>query len=264
MDSGIEPPRDNMDKRPNDLVPMAEFVGLVNYLKRRLTIFIGVFLIGMVLGYPLSENIIDWLLNADGYLPSGVTIIILQPMEVILLKLRISVQIGLILIFIAIISDLTWNGRNIINTARRNKSDNNNFKLSKLIMVLTSIIGLGIIGGFYSHKILIPMLLEFLANDAANVGLSNTWQLQSWIGFIIGLFFGSIVSFQTPLVSLLLLRNGVISRNSITENRGMIWFIAILLGAALSPPDPLSMFLVGGPIILLLEIALLVDKILRR
>lgn len=264
MDSGIEPPRDNMDKRPKDLVPMAEFVGLVNYLKRRLTIFIGVFLIGIVLGYPLSENIIDWLLNADGYLPSGVTIIILQPMEVILLKLRISVQIGLILIFIAIISDLTWNGRNIINTARRNKSDNNNFKLSKLIIVLISIIGLGIIGGFYSHKILIPMLLEFLANDAANVGLSNTWQLQSWIGFIIGLFFGSIVSFQTPLVALLLLRNGVISRNSITENRGMIWFIAILSGAALSPPDPLSMFLVGGPIILLLEIALLVDKILRR
>ena len=264
MDSGIEPPRDNMDKRPKDLVPMAEFVGLVNYLKRRLTIFIGVFLIGIFLGYPLSENIIDWLLNADGYLPSGVTIIILQPMEVILLKLRISVQIGLILIFIAIISDLTWNGRNIINTARRNKSDNNNFKLSKLIIVLISIIGLGIIGGFYSHKILIPMLLEFLANDAANVGLSNTWQLQSWIGFIIGLFFGSIVSFQTPLVALLLLRNGVISRNSITENRGMIWFIAILSGAALSPPDPLSMFLVGGPIILLLEIALLVDKILRR
>ena len=264
MDSGIEPPRDNMDKRPKDLVPMAEFVGLVNYLKRRLTIFIGVFLIGIVLGYPLSENIIDWLLNADGYLPSGVTIIILQPMEVILLKLRISVQIGLILIFIAIISDLTWNGRNIINTARRNKSDNNNFKLSKLIIVLISIIGLGIIGGFYSHKILIPMLLEFLANDAVNVGLSNTWQLQSWIGFIIGLFFGSIVSFQTPLVALLLLRNGVISRNSITENRGMIWFIAILSGAALSPPDPLSMFLVGGPIILLLEIALLVDKILRR
>ena len=180
MDSGIGPPRDNMDKRQKDLVPMAEFVGLVNYLKRRLTIFIGVFLIGMVLGYPLSENIIDWLLNADGYLPSGVTIIILQPMEVILLKLRISVQIGLILIFIAIISDLTWNGRNIINTARRNKSDNNNFKLSKLIMVLTSIIGLGIIGGFYSHKILIPMLLEFLANDATNVGLSNTWQLQSY------------------------------------------------------------------------------------
>lgn len=214
-----------MDNRQKDLVPMAELVGLVNYLKRRLTIFIGVFLIGMVLGYPLSENIIDWLLNADGYLPSGVTIIILQPMEVILLKLRISVQIGLILIFIAIISDLTWNGRNIINTARRNKSDNNNFKLSKLIMVLISIIGLGIIGGFYSHKILIPMLLEFLANDAANVGLSNTWQLQSWIGFIIGLFFGSIVSFQTPLVSLLLLRNGVISRNSITENRGMIWLL---------------------------------------
>ena len=106
------------------------------------------------------------------------------------------------------------------------------------------------------------MLLEFLANDATSVGLANTWQLQSWIGFIVGLFFGSIVSFQTPLVALILLRTGIISRVSITENRGTIWFAAVLLGAALSPPDPLSMFLVGGPIILLLEIALIFDKIL--
>jgi sec-independent protein translocase protein TatC len=106
------------------------------------------------------------------------------------------------------------------------------------------------------------MLLEFLANDATNIGLSNTWQLQSWMGFIVGLFFGSIISFQTPLLALILLRNGIISRNVITENRGIIWFMAIVLGALLSPPDPLSMFLVGGPIILLLEVALVFDKIM--
>jgi len=252
-----------MDNRPRDLIPMAEFVGLVNYLKGRLTLLIGIFLIGMTLGYPFSEDVINWLLNTDGYLPSEVTIIILQPMEVILLRLRISVQIGFILVFIAIITDLTWNGRKIISNARRNKSDSNNLKISKLIIVLISIVGLGITGGFYSHEILIPMLLEFLANDATNVGLSNTWQLQSWIGFIVGLFFGSIVSFQTPLVALILLRTGIISRRIITDNRGIIWFIAILLGAALSPPDPLSMVLVGGPIIILLEIALFCDKIIR-
>lgn len=264
MDSGIEPPRDNMDNRSRDLIPMAEFVGLVNYLKGKLTLFIGVFLAGITLGYPFSEDVINWLLNAEGYLPSEVTIIILQPMEVILLRLRIAVQIGLIFVFIAIVSDLTWNGRRIISTSKRKKIDNKKFKLSKLIIVFVSIIGLGITGGFYSHKILIPMLLDFLANDAMNVGLTNTWQLQSWIGFIVGLFFGSIISFQTPLVALLLLRTEIISRQSITENRGIIYFIAILLGAALSPPDPISMFLVGGPIILLLEIALLYDKIMRN
>ena len=161
-----------------------------------------------------------------------------------------------------IISDLSINGGKIFSNAKRKKVNPTRPKLFQLLIVLIFAIILAITGSIYAHKILIPMLLEFLANDATSVGLTNTWQLQSWIGFIVGLFFGSIISFQTPLVVLILLRTDIISRVSITENRGIIWFAAVLLGAALSPPDPLSMFLVGGPIILLLEIALIFDKIL--
>ena len=69
------------------------------------------------------------------------------------------------------------------------------------------------------------------------------------------------MSFQTPLAVLLLLRTGIISRDFVTDNRGLIWFSALLLGAVLSPPDPVSMFLVGGPMVILLEISLLVDRI---
>jgi Sec-independent protein secretion pathway component TatC len=65
-------------------------------------------------------------------------------------------------------------------------------------------------------------------------------------------------------MTLILLRNEIIDRGVITENRSLIWFAAIVLGAFLSPPDPLSMFLVGGPIILLLELALLIDKIMSK
>ena len=72
------------------------------------------------------------------------------------------------------------------------------------------------------------------------------------------------MSFQTPLVTLLLLRTKIISRSSLIENRGIIWFAALLLGAVLSPPDPISMFLVGGPIVLLLEVALMIDKIFKK
>jgi sec-independent protein translocase protein TatC len=156
---------------------------------------------------------------------------------------------------------LSWNGSKIISKSNKNKIKNNTSKLTNLFLVSLSSIGLGIIGGIYAHNILIPMLLDFLANDASNVGLTNTWQLQSWLGFVIGLFFGSVMSFQTPLVTLLLLRTKIISRSSLIENRGIIWFAALLVGAILSPPDPISMFLVGGPIVLLLEVALLIDKL---
>ena len=255
---------DNMSSETFDLFPRAEVRGFIQHLRDRLYLFLFIFTTGFIVGYPLSEEIIELLLNADGFKPEGVQIIILQPMEVVLLKLRMSAQIGFMLLILTLIIDLALNGRNIIKDAKRTISDDKNINLIVIIGAIGTSIILGFIGLLYSHEILIPMLLEYLSQDASTAGLSSTWRLKSWIGFIVGLFFGSIVSFQTPLVSLLLLRTGVISRKSITENRGMIWFIAILLGAALSPPDPLSMFLVGGPIILLLEIALLVDKILRR
>jgi sec-independent protein translocase protein TatC len=185
-------------------------------------------------------------------------------MEVILLRLRIATQIGIALVFTMTIVDLSWNGSKIISKSNKNKIKNNTSRLTSIFLVSLSSIGLGVIGAIYAHNILIPMLLDFLANDASNVGLTNTWQLQSWLGFVIGLFFGSVMSFQTPLVTLLLLRTKIISRSSLIENRGIIWFLALLLGAVLSPPDPISMFLVGGPIVLLLEVALLIDKIFTK
>jgi sec-independent protein translocase protein TatC len=216
------------------------------------------------MGYPISGDVISWLLQANGYLPEGVELIIIQPMEVILLRLRIATQIGIALVFTMTIVDLSWNGSKIISKSNKNKIKNNTSRLTSIFLVSLSSIGLGVIGAIYAHNILIPMLLDFLANDASNVGLTNTWQLQSWLGFVIGLFFGSVMSFQTPLVTLLLLRTKIISRSSLIENRGIIWFLALLLGAVLSPPDPISMFLVGGPIVLLLEVALLIDKIFTK
>jgi|TARA_B100000579_G_scaffold16972_1_gene12019 sec-independent protein translocase protein TatC len=253
-----------MDGRQRDIIPMAEFVNLVRYLRGRITLLIGVFIFGLVLGYPVSGDVISWLLQANGYLPDEVLIIITQPMEVILLRLRIATQIGIAMAFTMIIIDISWNGSKIISKSNKDKLKQNGSKITSLLLVSLSSIGLGIIGAVYAHYILIPMLLDFLANDASNVGLTNTWQLQSWLGFVIGLFFGSIMSFQTPLVTLLLLRTGMISRSSLIENRGIIWFFALLLGAVLSPPDPISMFLVGGPILLLLEVALLIDKLFTK
>ena len=186
--------RSYMEDRQRDIIPMAEFVNLIKYLKGRITLLIGVFIFGLALGYPLSGDAISWLLQANGYLPEGVELIIIQPMEVILLRLRIATQIGIALVFTMIIVDLSWNGSKIISKSNKNKIKNNTSKITNLFLVSLSSIGLGIIGGIYAHNILIPMLLDFLANDASNVGLTNTWQLQSWLGFIIGLFFDSSLS----------------------------------------------------------------------
>jgi sec-independent protein translocase protein TatC len=124
---------------------------------------------------------------------------------------------------------------------------------------MLTISALGTIGLAYAHNVLVPFLLEYLAEDTAASGLQSTWQLQSWVGFVTGLYFSSIMGFQVPVIAVLLLRTGLVERSTIVENRGAIWFAALFLGALISPPDPISLFLVGGPMLILLEIALLYE-----
>ena len=235
---------------------------LISHLDKRRKLYLGVFAIGFVAGYPIAEMIIEWLLNSDGYIPVGVEVIILQPLEVILLQLRIAAQIAFGLTVATIILDLAWTGgRSFPGAASRlSRSSEGTRVLSAMLMVAA----LGAMGLAYAHNVLIPFLLEYLAEDSAESGLQSTWQLQSWVGFITGLYFSSILGFQVPILAVLLIRSGLIERGSIVENRGAIWFAALFLGALISPPDPISLFLVGGPMLVLLEVALLYEGFTDR
>ena len=81
--------------------------GVLDLLEVRGRLYIAVFSLGFVMGYPLAEEVIEWLLNADGYVPEDVEIIILQPLEVVLLQLRIAAQLGFALMILAIVIDLS-------------------------------------------------------------------------------------------------------------------------------------------------------------
>ena len=156
------------------------------------------------------------------------------------------------------------NGRKIIADGKRVSVESSAGGYSRLLFAIISIIFLGLLGFVYAHEILIPFLLDYLAKDASTAGLDSTWQLRSWIGFIMGLYIGSIVSFQIPLVLVILIRAGLLDRNTVTDNRSFLWFAAAVFGAFVSPPDPLSMFLIGGPMLVILEIALLLERITKR
>ena len=70
-----------------------------------------------------------------------------------------------------------------------------------------------------------------------------------------------IIGFQAPLVTLLTLMSGTVDRETLLSYRKHIRFVTFVLGAAFSPPDPLSLFLVSIPIILLFEAAIIWDSI---
>ena len=84
-----------------------------------------------------------------------------------------------------------------------------------------------------------------------------------YVGFIINLALASAIGFQSPVLTTLALRTGLAERQTLTTYRRHIWFSAFVMGAMLSPPDPLSLFLVAMPVIVLFELAVGVDRIIR-
>ncbi|MFL2958131.1 MAG: twin-arginine translocase subunit TatC [Candidatus Thalassarchaeaceae archaeon] len=235
--------------------------GFIQHLQNRSYAFTIIFIVGFLIGYPISEEIIEWLLRSEGYKPSNVQIIILQPMEVVLLQLQMGTQIGFLLLIFTFIIDIAINSHKIIKRTKRENKYSFNWKIGRIMLITLISLLLAMMGIIYSHEILIPMLLDYLSQDATSSGLSSTWRLKSWITFITGLYFSSIIGFQIPLVTILLIRVKFIKRETILENRRILWFTALLFGALISPPDPLSLFLVGGPMLILLEISLIIEKI---
>ena len=245
--------------RNADLIPRAEMRALIEHLKSRARSFSILFVMALIIGYPLAERMISWAADNAEWRPDGVAIVIIQPLELILLKLRISVHIALGSTMLALIFDLAWNGRGIIAKGKRTAPKEGS--VLRLVGGFLASVGLAMLGLFYANSILIPFLLEYLAADSASSGLDATWRIGSWLGFIVGLLTASAIGFQVPLIAFMLIRSDLILAETIIRNRSFLWFSALAIGAFLSPPDPLSMFLVGGPVVVLLEIAIILERV---
>lgn len=227
------------------------FKQISNHIRSRMKLIVALFILGIAIGIPISHSVVDWLLGV-GLIPDDVNIIILTPVEFIMLQVRVGAWLGAGLAIMALIIDGAWHS----GLAKKSPKP----ALTVIVSVIVAI-ALAAIGLIYSWYLLTPMLLDYLANDAQAAGLSTEWRLSSFIGFIISLCLACAIGFQAPLITLLSLQSGAVDRDTLLAYRRHIWFATFVLGAAFSPPDPLSLFLVSIPIILLFEAAMLWDYI---
>ena len=235
------------------------------HLRKRAFALFGLFLAGLIAGFPISKSIIKWIID-EQRLPNDVNVIVTSPVEFIMLQIQLSASLGLFLAFTFLIIEASLRGvKHPVVKARVAELD---VKVPKpsLTMVLSvaSSISLALLGIIYAWELLTPMLLEYLSTDAQEAGLSTQWKLGAYVGFILNLAIASAIGFQAPVVTMLALRVGMVEPKTITMYRKHIWFCSFLVGAMFSPPDPLSLFLVALPIILLFELSLIIDRLLPK
>ena len=131
------------------------------------------------------------------------------------------------------------------------------------IPVLMSSIFLFYAGVAFSYFIVLKGVLKFFIMFAPQNVLPMT-DIDSYLSFALKLFMVFGLTFEIPVVTLLLILTGVVSIQSLEDKRRYIIVGCFAVAAVVTPPDGVSMLMLAIPMWLLFELGLFLAKILIK
>jgi sec-independent protein translocase protein TatC len=115
----------------------------------------------------------------------------------------------------------------------------------------------------FAYFVVFPLLFAFITATAP-AGVTVMTDISKYLDFVLTIFFAFGLSFEVPIFTILLIWTGVITRESMIEKRPYIIVLAFVVGAVLTPPDPVSQTLLAVPIWMLFELGLLFSRFFKR
>jgi sec-independent protein translocase protein TatC len=118
-------------------------------------------------------------------------------------------------------------------------------------------LGLFLGGAFFCFYLVIPYVLGFLFEFNIWLHMRPEIKISTWITFVlvVSLMFG--ISFQLPLVMLLLERISIVTVKLYREKRRYAILVIAVLSMVLTPSDPVSMMMMMIPLCVLYELGIL-------
>ncbi|MEP2773283.1 MAG: twin-arginine translocase subunit TatC [Fulvivirga sp.] len=134
----------------------------------------------------------------------------------------------------------------------------NERKISRgAVFFVTLLFSIGVMFGYY---IMSPLAINFLANYQVSEIVYNEFDITSYVSTISTLVLGSGILFQLPIVVYFLSKIGIVTPELMKSYRKHAIVVILVLGAMLTPPDPLSQVLIAFPLFGLYEMSILISK----
>ena len=124
--------------------------------------------------------------------------------------------------------------------------------------------GFFILGMAFAYFVIIPFSLAFFTSlTAESVQVAYNFTLEGYLTYILWLIFGCGLLFQLPVVSIFFTKIGILTPAFLREYRKFAVVVFLILGAVLTPPDPVSQILIVVPMLLLYEFSILLSKLFK-
>ncbi|MEX2578484.1 MAG: twin-arginine translocase subunit TatC [Verrucomicrobiales bacterium] len=95
-------------------------------------------------------------------------------------------------------------------------------------------------------------------------GGRSVYQIGEYVSFIARLVLVFGISFQLPVVVTILVKLELLTARVMRSTRTYAWIIILVAAAILTPPDLMTLALLGGPMVFLYEICILIASFIER
>lgn len=122
-------------------------------------------------------------------------------------------------------------------------------------LIISSVFFL-LVGVSFAYLFVLPAAYRFFFAFNAQTGADTMQDIQKYWDFTLAIFFGFGLTFEVPVVEMLLVKLGMVTTQQLREARRYVIVGAFVVAAVLTPPDPLSQFMLAVPLCFLYELGI--------
>lgn len=132
----------------------------------------------------------------------------------------------------------------------------------KLVLPLViSSYSLFLLGMAFAYFLVFPTVFHFVAHYNAPLGAEMNTDIDNYLSFVLTMFMCFGVTFEVPVVVVVLARMGIVSIAKLKQIRPYVVVGAFVLAAVVTPPDMLSQLMLAVPLCILYELGLIAARI---
>ncbi|MBK8010371.1 MAG: twin-arginine translocase subunit TatC [Deltaproteobacteria bacterium] len=119
-------------------------------------------------------------------------------------------------------------------------------------------------GGLFAYYVMFPMMFDVLLNQMMPSAVAGSFTIDKYLTLLLHTMVAFGAVFELPLVMAFLAAAGLVRAETLRRFRKYAIVLAFVVGAILTPPDPLSQVLMAVPLVLFFEIGVLLASVFGR
>lgn len=223
----------------------------LNELRSRLKIAIIAYLIGVMVLMNYSSVVFDFISEPlRAALPAGTPLVFLNAPDVFFTYLKIALVLSIFVTApVTFYQFWAFIAPGLYRNERRAFAG---YFIASLLLLVA--------GGAFAFYVVFPMIFKFfLGFSTAHIQAMPA--VKEYLSLVLKLLFAFGLSFQIPIIVMLLVRLGLVAIETLKAKRRYVIVWAFIMAAILTPPDIISQIMLALPMLLLYEIGIVMARL---